>query len=114
LCSARRRCGAWGVGEGDDGVRRVGRVVARAAVMALRTTRSGAGRKARFHTTTGTGQVRLIARRALVGNASHLEPKVSPDGRWLPWLARTWRGSSGNLDAVPISEARAMMVAIGP
>jgi len=29
----------------------------------------------------------LISRKTLFGNASRLEPKLSPDGRWLAWLA---------------------------
>jgi hypothetical protein len=31
--------------------------------------------------------VPLVARKTLFGNASHLEPKLSPDGPWLAWLA---------------------------
>ena len=36
--------------------------------------------------------VPLISRKTLFGNASHLEPKLSPDGRW---LAITQPGGTG-------------------
>jgi hypothetical protein len=38
---------------------------------------------------TALGEVQIIPRRLLLGNPSAILPKLSPDGRYLAWLAPT-------------------------